>query len=218
MHLTYLKTKHPAFGTRGKGAVKAPHPHEMWGREGNSINEKNEKENTNPFHAKCGERSPAILGVLVPFLLSSLSPFPPCQQQGPTVMVVVASPPFCSVVVIVCPSSQRFVSLISLSCSCHPGLLGLHHHYPLVPIDICPLVVSIGVILWFCRYGSTSSAACNGEVLVAIVVVSASPSIPVPACLSLSSAIVVLIYYPPCKQVLAVVACGCAVLAPSHGK
>ena len=239
MHLAYLKTKHPAFGTRGKGAVKAPYPHEMWGREGNTINEKkNEKENKNPFHAKCGDCGPAILGALVLFLSLSLPPFPPHQQQGPTAVVVVASPPSCSVIVIVCPSPWHFISLISFplpplhpvsSCSqqwwwvlghAHcPGLPGLHRHHPLVPIVIiCPLVVSICVIPWFHQHGSTSSAVSNSGVLVAVVIVSASPSVPVPVCLSLSSAVIVLIHYPPCEQVLTVVACGCAVLTLFHCK
>ena len=139
-------------------------------------------------------------------------PIPPRQRQGPTVVVVVASPPSSSVIIIICPSPQHFISLIHFpspplhpasSClqrqwwvlghACCPGLLGLHCHHPLVPIVIviCPLVVGIGVILWFCWHGSTSSAASNGGVLVAVVVVSALLSIPVPAHLSLSSAIIV---------------------------
>ena len=77
-----------------------------------------------------------------------------------------------------------------LSCYSCPDLLGLHRHHPLVPVIDYSLVVSIGIVLWFCQHGSTSflllqAAACSSGVLVAIVIVSAWHSVPVLAHLSM---------------------------------
>ena len=157
---------------------------------------KKKKENKNPFHAKRGECSPAILGALVPFLSSS--PFPPHQRQGPTAVVVasphpaqssssssssvllpgvsflppwhfvpllpgVSFPSFRSPSPPPPPPCEQLLAAAAVgtgscqsSCSRRPGWLSLHCPRPLVPVVICPLVVGIGVIPWFCWHGSTS--------------------------------------------------------------
>ena len=85
---------------------------------------------------------------------ASLSPFPPRQRQGPTAVVVVASAPSRSVVVVVCPSPWHFVSLISFPLhpatswsqqrrrvpgrTHRPGLPGLHRRCPLVTVVVVP--------------------------------------------------------------------------------